>query len=337
MIDASWLRVLEPLLFAQLAQLVSGKARSTVEAIAKAHREGTSPTAVDLAVVVDCDERNIRNHLNDLEAGIKALAGSRSVAEFTFEERGPGKKVPIKYTIRLNAAFGHSERLLFGFRSFGSEKPDGAVLDGVDIYILRRNADPASYSAGSVELANALADSLREPDWRPRIHYRIQDFDEEVRTSTRPVIVLCGTEDLPGVRMPDFASLTSESAEGAKPHEIASRRYDYVLLTRFVNDCGQPVLIIRSDYRFGHLAFKALIDNNASAGMIWNQLALDDDALAPKEYQFRFRVEMHAHKNIPAGHGDPQVMRPYHFSPPARPKPVRPEPGAPPKLGVVRR
>lgn len=336
MIDASWLWSLEPLLFAQLAQRVSGKARSTIEAIAKAHKEGTSPTAVDLAVVVECDERNIRNHLNEIEDNIKALAKSPSVAEFTFEERGPGKKIPIKYTIRLNAACGHSERLLYGFRSFGAEKPDGAVLDGVDIYILRRNADPASYSAGSVELANALADSLREPDWQPRVHYRIQDFDEDVWTSTRPVIVLCGTDDLTDVRMPDFASLTSEAVEGAKPHEIASRRYDYVLLTRFINDCGQPVLLVRSDYRFGHLAFKALIDNNPSAGMIWNQLSLDDEALPPREYQFRFRVEMHAHKNIPAGHGDPQVMRPYHFDPPARPKPVKNELG-PPRLGVVRR
>lgn len=325
-------------MFAQLARHVSGKAQATVKAIAKAHKEETSPTAVELATDLKCDERNIRLHLNEIEETIGKLSQSRSVVEFTFHERGPGKRIPLKYTIRLNASCGHSERLLFGFRGFGAEKPNGAILDGVDIYILRRQADASSYSAGSVELANALADSLREPGWPARIHYRIQDFDEDVWTSTRPVIVLCGTNDLADVRMPDFASLTTEIVEGAKRHEIPSRRYDYVLLTRFVNDCGQPVLIVRSDYSFGHLAFKVLIDNNASAGMIWTQLELDDDALAPKEYQFRFRVEMHAHKNIPAGHGDPQVMRPYHFDPPAKPKkPPRNDPGDPPKLGVVRR
>lgn len=320
-------------MFDRLAQKVSGAARRTVDEIRKAHAHRTAPSVFALADALECDERSIRTHLTEIEKAIEELAAERSLLQFSYQKRASGRKQPVRYELVLHSRNGHSERFLHGFRKLGAES-GGGEKEGPVIYLLRRGPDDAAYPPGATELVFPLARLLREPGWEPEVAHQISGFEEQIWTSTRPVIVLCGNRDFAGERMPDFAF---DPPVLELRHESGKRRYDFVTLIRFVNDMGQPVLLVRSDGLFGHLAFKVLLDNNVSAGKVFEQLQLADTVLAPAEYQIGIRVDMIPGKNIPSGHGDPQVVRPYHFDPPPARKPVGADAGKEAKLEVVRR
>ncbi|MBM3735711.1 MAG: hypothetical protein FJW39_07980 [Acidobacteria bacterium] len=309
-------RSLEPGLFRLLRPLVPGEAaRTSLDIIAEHQRTGRTISLGKLADHARCDERNARIHLKSIEDAIdEKLAQLRLPVEFEYTKRGPGRQIPIDYRAVLHRQWGHSEKFLLGFTTFG---PDAAP--DVDLCIYRRGSEARSYACGGVELALPVSGLLQARGVRVNHLHQIED----IWLAQRPAIVICDTEQAQALDRPMFVDARPEPAR-VEQSTGRALRYEDLLVTRFMNSSSppQPILVIEYRDDFAPLGMKCLLLRNEGAKAVWHQLQLWDDVLPPAQYQIKIRFELIDRKNDLNNLGDPQVIRPYHFDLPSPEEPV---------------